>query len=72
MIQRREHLRLTLKAGEAVVVSSDVRRQHLDGNIAVQTAIAGAIDLSHPAAPNQRQDLVSAEAGAGTDGHAGR
>ena len=70
MIQRREDLRFTLEAGEAVMVGGDVRRQHLNGHIAVQAAIAGAVHLPHAAAANERDDVVGAEASAGTEGQA--
>jgi len=63
-------LRFTLEAGEAVVVSSDVRRQHLDGHVAVEAAIACPIHLPHAAAANERDDVVGAEASAGSESHA--
>jgi len=51
------------------VVSSNVRRQHLEGDVAPEPRIGRAIDLAHPAAANQRQDFVSAEASAEREGH---
>jgi hypothetical protein len=54
------------------VVGDDVRRQHLDGDVAVQAAIARSIHLAHAAAANERDDLVCAETGTGSEGQVNR
>ena len=58
MIQRREHLRLAAEPRQPIGVAGHARRQDLHGHVAAQPRIAGAIDLAHPAAAQQRDDLI--------------
>ncbi len=48
-IQGGEDFSLTLKARQALRVSSELRRQHLDRHVALQLGVSGPIDLAHPA-----------------------
>ena len=61
MRERGDGLRLALEARERVRVVGDGRGQDLDGDVAVELRVARAIDLSHAACSERRQDLVRAE-----------
>ena len=65
MIQRGEDLRFAMKPREPIGVAGERVGKHLDRDIAIQTRVAGAVDLTHPARPERVQDLVHADAGAG-------
>ena len=58
-----------LEALEAVGIAGDRVRQDLDGHLAAQPGIAGAVDLPHPTGSQRRQDLVRPEAGSRRKGH---
>jgi hypothetical protein len=47
VIERRERARFVLELATAVLIREALRRQHLDGHIATETRIPGAIDLAH-------------------------
>ena len=47
----------------------EVLRQHLDRDVALEPRVARAVDLAHAARAERRQDLVRAEALAGSEGH---
>ena len=49
------------KPAAAILVADAVGRQYLDGHLAVQTRIARAIDLAHPAGADESEDLVRPE-----------
>ena len=68
MIQRRERLRFTLKAGDPLGISDERVRQDLDRHVAIQRRVARSVDLAHAAGPEGGEDLVRAEAGAGAEG----
>jgi hypothetical protein len=44
-------------------------RQHLDGDGAIETRVAGAIDLAHAAGAKGRNQLVRAKTRAGREAH---
>jgi hypothetical protein len=46
-------------------VTRQSRRKNLDGNVALEPSVAGAIDLAHPPNAQRGQDLVRAESSAG-------
>ena len=69
MVERSEHLCLALEAREPIAVAREMLRQHLDGDIALQLRIAGAIDLAHAAGTERRDDFVRAKAGPGRERH---
>ena len=50
--------------------AEQVRRQHLDRDVAPEPRVAGAIDLAHPARAERRQDLVGTEFRPGRERHA--
>ena len=59
-----EHRDAALEALPVAGVLAELSRQHLDGYISTEAGIAGAIDLAHTAGAQQRDDLVTAQAGA--------
>ena len=61
MIQRRQGLGFAREAGQALGVLREQLRQDLDGHIAVQAAVAGAIHLAHAARAQRADDFVGAE-----------
>ena len=60
-----ERLGLALEAGQAVGVGGDRLGQDLDGHVAVQALVAGAVDLAHAACAQRGEDLIRAETIAG-------
>jgi uncharacterized protein len=50
----------------------EVGRENLDGDDSLQPRVAGAIDLSHAAGAERREDLVRAQAGSGRKSHGRR
>ena len=69
MIQGRCGASLLLEPPESSGVGAELGGQDLDGDVTTKPRIAGAIHLAHAAAANQRHDLVSAEASAGSESH---
>jgi hypothetical protein len=49
MVQRRCSARFLLEPLQAFTIGRKRRRQDLDGHVAPQPGVAGAIDLAHPA-----------------------
>ena len=68
MVERRQHLRFTLEAGQPVRVCGEGVGQHLECNVPVEGCVPGLIDLSHPAFADQGGDVVVAEPGADLKG----
>jgi hypothetical protein len=66
MVQRREDFGFTLEAGEPLRIRGQRSWQHLDGDLALQVDVGGAIDLSHAACAESGEDLIRAEARAGS------
>ena len=64
MVQRREHLRLALEPRQPLGIARERAGQDLDRDVATEPRVAGAIDLAHAAAPEQRENLVAADAAA--------
>jgi hypothetical protein len=61
MIQRGEYLRLTREARDAIRIERQQRRQNLECDVAIELAIASAIDLAHRSCANQADDLVRSD-----------
>ena len=61
MIETARGLRLLLEAPQPVGVLGDCGRQNLDCHGAIQARVVGAVDFSHAACANGRDDLVRAE-----------
>jgi hypothetical protein len=62
VVQRRDALRLALEAGAELGVRRELRRQQLDGDLAVELRVARAVDLAHAAGAERSGHLVAAEA----------
>ncbi len=62
MIERGERLGLAREPGEALGVGGDGGGQDLDGDVAIELGVAGAIDLAHSAFAKLRDDAIRAEA----------
>ena len=69
MIERGGRARLLLEAGDAVGIGGDDLGQNLDGDIAMQAAVAGSVDLAHSANAENTQDRVRAQLRARGNGH---
>ena len=61
MVQSRHRTRLALEAREPIGVALGLGGEHLDGDLAAEARVAGAIDLAHPAAANRADDFVGSE-----------
>jgi hypothetical protein len=70
MIQCSKNLRLPPESGDARGIERESGGQHLQRDVAAQVGIAGAIDLAHTTAAEQRDHFVGAEALSGVQGHA--
>ena len=70
MVQRREASSLALEASEAVGVIRGRLRQHFDRHVALEFAVVGAIDFTHPAHADLSGELVRSETGAGNESQA--
>ena len=58
MIQRGENLGFAMEAREPVRIGSERVGEHLDGDITIETRVAGAVDLAHTPGPQRAEDLV--------------
>ena len=72
MVERGERARFAREAGAALWIRREVRRQHLDGHLATELAIASAIDLAHATGAERREDLVWSKLTADHLGRTGR
>ena len=61
MVQRGNRLRFGREPAKALGIGGNRRVQDLDGDIAVEPRIAGAVDLAHPAGADEPDDLVRTE-----------
>ena len=61
MIERGEHPRLALEAGQAFGIAREDSRQDLDGDVATQLRVARAVHLAHAARAQQSLNLVGAD-----------
>ena len=69
MVERRENLGFAAEAREAISIGCDGRVEHLDGDVAIQLQVAGAMDLPHAPGAHNAQDVVVLEAIAGDQSH---
>ena len=68
VVQGREDFGLALEPGEALRVVGERVRSHLDRHVPVQRRVVGAVDLTHPAGANRRDDGVVPDGPAGREG----
>ena len=59
--QRGDRPRLGLEPPPHLGIGRDVRRHHLDGDVAIEPRVAGAIHLAHAARADALDDLVLGE-----------
>src|SRR5207249_2942831 len=69
VIERRNRLGFALEALAEPRVVDALFRKDLDGNRAVQSRVARAIDLAHPAGSERRDDFIRAETNARFEAH---
>ena len=69
MVERRQHLRLPAEAGEALRLQRECRSNHFQRDVAIELGIARAIHLAHAAGAERGENLIRAEARAGSEGH---
>lgn len=65
MIERSEHFRFTLKTRDAIWIGYEGLREDFQGDVTLQTFIAGAVYLTHAPSPQGGKDVVCAELSAG-------
>jgi hypothetical protein len=65
VVEGRGRTRLVLEAGEASSIGRYLGRELLDGDVPSELRIARAVDLAHAAGPEEADDLIPAEQGAG-------
>jgi len=71
MIERRQQLRLALEAREPVAVGGERLRQQLEGHLAPELRVGGAVDLAHPTRADRGADPVVREAASAGEGQVG-
>ena len=69
MIERGQHLRLTMKSRQAFRIGRKEFRQDLQRDVATEPRITCAIHLAHSAGADGGEDLVRFEACTGTEAH---
>src|SRR5262245_7843429 len=69
MVQRRDDFSFTLEARQTVGIVRDIRRQHLHGDLPLQSDIGGAIDLAHPSHAKTGDDFVRSKPGSWRQRH---
>ena len=70
VVQRGNRPRLALEARPRIGVAGDVTREDVGGNRAIETGIAGFVDLAHAAGAERADDFIRTEPDAGGEGHA--
>src|SRR5262245_42089968 len=64
-----DRFRFALESRPSLAVGSELRRQHLNRNVAIKPGVACAIHLAHAACANLREEFVGADARAWREGH---
>ena len=65
VVERGKDVRFPPKARDPLRVGGHALRQGLDGDVAREARIAGAIHLAHPTRPERGDDLVRSDRGTG-------
>jgi hypothetical protein len=68
MVQCGERLGFALEARDALGIGSNLRRQDLQRDVAIELGVARPLDVTHSARPDSCGDLVRSEPGAGVHG----
>ena len=66
VLERRNRLRLALESRPPIRTS---RRQHFDGDGAIESGVTRLVDLAHPSGPKSGDNLIRTEAGSRSQGH---
>src|SRR4029077_13227383 len=69
MIERRQHPRFALEAGQPFGIARERFRQKFYGHVPPELGIVRFVHLSHPAHADLRDDLVRTETCASAEGH---
>ena len=67
--ERTEHLGLALEAAPAIGVGRNGGGQDLEGDVALESRVAGAKDLTHAASPDQTDHVVRPNPSSGGECH---
>ena len=65
VIERCQRPGLSFEACQSIGIAGERFGQHLDGDVASEARVAGAVDLSHTTRAEDREELVVAQTGAG-------
>src|SRR5215469_571538 len=71
MVERSQHLGLTLKAGHALRIAGERLGQDFERHVAFEFDVASAVYLAHAASADRREDLVGSHAGSDRERHCG-
>ena len=69
MVERGQHAGFALEARQALGVAREFRGQDLQGYLALEFGVGGAVHLAHAALPEQSNHLVMFQPGAWREGH---
>ena len=69
VLERRQRPRLCLEATQTSGLPRGLVGKNLDRHFSAEAAVAGAVDLSHAAGADRRQDLVGSQPGSGLQWH---
>ena len=69
MIERRQHLRFALEAGQTFGVAGKGVWEHLDRHLPVKARVSGSIDLTHAAFADLGGHFIRAKGGARLQRH---
>jgi hypothetical protein len=69
VIERRSRLRFALEPATSGRIRQQQLGEKLDGDRAIQLRVEAAVDLTHPAAAERRDDFVRPDARADDQGH---
>ena len=58
MVERRQDFRFALEARHPTAIGRELVGQDLERDVSIELVVAGAIDFSHPADPEQLENLV--------------
>jgi hypothetical protein len=70
MIERGNGARFLLEAAETIGVMRERVGEDFEGDVASEASVAGAIDFTHPAGAERRDDFVRSEFGSRLQTHA--
>ena len=69
VVETGQHLRFALEPGDPIRIGGEGVGQDLQSDIAAELGVGGAIDLAHPALPDEGGDFVVPDAVADVESH---